>query len=537
MQDVFFSMENHKEGAWFRFYTDETDKFSSTFLTIDFDLSLTVLEEPIIVSNNMHETSVALINEFTERNRLTPKYIGSFLDHWNSYKKENNKFHGISPLETGTLPIDVDHLLQKIKNESETTNFQSIEQIDLPIGKINSESTVFNKKSKQEQAKPDTLPVFTEKQMNYARRVNMYDYMLARGEEFIKVSSKFVSHAYHDSLCANVNTGVVTWYSQNINSFNNGIEFSMSFFNEPFEEATQNILDFYSDQQSIRKEKQQIRQQIPATPFSLSKLTEGGNYAKDFLDEKGMNYLLSRYISKETIQHFQERRLITSDNRSNILFSMSGLTKGELGTVVGADVQGTYPKPVKDRIRFDKVSGEMKLDRKYFKGIALNTQQDHGFLYGTNVQFNQPFHLFVVEGPIESLSYYELFKNQLPDNSWILSTSGLKAETIVKTNEQLKTLLKTENSTIVLAVNNDDPGKNFVRKFYDIYQENPALKETSKLKLQLPTIEDGDFNEVLELKKTGQLASRVIKENEYAQAKKFIQKRTKEANELVGVYQ
>lgn len=364
------------------------------------------------------------------------------------------------------------------------------------------------------------IPVFSKKQIAVARRTNMYEYLQERGETFEKVSSKFMQHTLHDSLRANVKTGVVNWYSQGINSYNNAINFVMTFYQEPYEKVVTELLAYQFSQQRTTTTKQERRFSEPiqkTTLFKLEKLSKAGNYDTDVFDEQGINYLQSRHLSEETIQEFIDKKLISSDNRHNILFKFSEIAKGQLGVPVGADIQGTYEIPLAKRIK-TTANGTMELKRKYFKGIAENSHANRGFLFGKNVDFQSPMTLFVTEAPIESLSLYELEKNNLPANTWFLSLSGLKEATLWQTYHDLSEVLGTTEGEIVLAVNNDSPGHDFVRQVHQTYRQSETLKETTNLSLQLPSIEQGDWNECLEKQKTGKLVSRQVKQEEQKKA-------------------
>ncbi|WP_242384645.1 DUF3991 domain-containing protein [Enterococcus faecalis] len=368
-----------------------------------------------------------------------------------------------------------------------------------------------------------TIPVFSQKQLAIARRTNMLAYMQERGETFEKISSKFLEHTLHDSMRANAKTGVVNWYSQGISSYDNAIDFVMTYYQEPYEQVVCQLLDFqFNQQKRYTLTKTANKQQEPRQEaFRLDKLSITGNYDTGVLDEKGWDYLRSRYLSDETIQEFVDKQMISSDNRHNILFKFSDIGKGKMGTVVGADVQGTYARPLAKRIKKTK-ENDLNLERKYFKGIALNSHGQRGFLFAKNVDFKEPITLYVTESPIESLSLYELDKEYLPKNSFFLSLSGLKEETLWRTCRDLSNTMNCSIGRIVLAVNNDEAGKELVSNVHGTYSKNAEMKENTTLTLYLPTaIEKGDYNEVLEMQKTGRLASRELKEKEQQQAQQL----------------
>lgn len=125
-----------------------------------------------------------------------------------------------------------------------------------------------------------TIPVFSQKQLAIARRTNMLAYMQERGETFEKVSSKFLEHTLHDSMRANAKTGVVNWYSQGINSYDNAIDFVMTYYQEPYEQVVRQLLDFqFNQQKRYTTTKTANKQQEPRQEaFRLDKLSITGNY-------------------------------------------------------------------------------------------------------------------------------------------------------------------------------------------------------------------------------------------------------------------
>ncbi|MBV6372618.1 hypothetical protein IGJ74_000790 [Enterococcus sp. AZ009] len=371
------------------------------------------------------------------------------------------------------------------------------------------------------------LKVFTEKQLNYARKTNMLAYMLERGEPFEQVSSKFVEHKDHDSLRANIKTGVVNWYSQNITSWNNAIELSMAFYNEPFETTVEDLLQFQSTRRVMNQSinKSSARQNVLESkiePFNPQHISTMGNYDTSELGQKGRSYLKSRYLSDETIDYLEKLNLVSTDNKNNLLFKHIDIGVGKTGNIVGCDIQGTYARSLEKRTSLND-KGKLKLARKYFKGIGENSMNKRGFLFGVNVAYNVPLTLFITEGPIESASLFELQKESLPVNSWFLSLSGLKEDTFWETKGLLQELTKAPKVESILAVNNDEKGQEFVQDVHETYKDEREYQSAHTLKLLLPELENGDWNEMLELKKTGLLNSRAEKLKEKREAEKLVQ--------------
>ncbi|WP_368739640.1 toprim domain-containing protein [Enterococcus casseliflavus] len=237
-----------------------------------------------------------------------------------------------------------------------------------------------------------------------------------------------------------------------------------------------------------------------------------------------------RFLNEETIDEFAAKKLISSDDYGNLVYRISDVGVGITGHYVGAEIQGTIPRKLSDRIR-ENHKGEMQLERKYFKGTALNSKTNRGFLFGSVTSFKDPLKLIVTEAPLEALSFYELHKDKLLGNHWHLSLNGLKEQTLWHTAKALKEMFFQEKLTIILALNNDEKGLEAIKRIHETYQQSPQHKERYKLSLMLPDLEQGDWNEVLEVKKTGSLASRSEKEQDQQKALALFEARQKSTKE------
>ncbi|OTN84055.1 hypothetical protein A5819_003605 [Enterococcus sp. 7E2_DIV0204] len=373
--------------------------------------------------------------------------------------------------------------------------------------------------------------VFTEKQLTFARRANMFEYMLYRGESFEQVSGKTWQHEQHDSLRANDQTGVVTWFSQydekkqdKLSSFDNSIEFSMRFFQEPYEQSVQQLLHFQSG-----KSKEYTYERSPKKrekePFSIDNWVFGDTGK---LSQASRDYLRSRFISDDMIDWFEKNNYFSSDSKNNILVKWYEFVPDGHQTPVGADVMGIYRKPVEKRINKKDLSDE-KLDRATFKGVSNGSKTSGGFFFASYTTFKESPKLFVYEAPLEALSYVELFKEQIPSDTFFHSMAGLKWESVEERIREIQQAYPEDKKvTVIMCVNNDENAKEFLKKVKEMHDSDPENKQTYDLKVHLPKIENGDFNEQLELKQTGKLASRELKKKEYEQAKAI---RTRLVNE------
>lgn len=376
--------------------------------------------------------------------------------------------------------------------------------------------------------------VFTEKQLAYARSTRVYGYMIEKGEQFDSVGKYWVNQA-HPSFKIKKANGVAKWHSQDISSYNNAIELMSAFFDLSYEDTVQELLDYQSstcaNSYTLFPKEKLNQMETPNVPFDKNKLSEKlGNFDKDRLDEKGRRFLKMRFLNEETIDEFAAKKLISSDDYGNLVYRISDVGVGITGHYVGAEIQGTIPRKLSDRIR-ENHKGEMQLERKYFKGTALNSKTNRGFLFGSVTSFKDPLKLIVTEAPLEALSFYELHKDKLLGNHWHLSLNGLKEQTLWHTAKALKEMFFQEKLTIILALNNDEKGLEAIKRIHETYQQSPQHKERYKLSLMLPDLEQGDWNEVLEVKKTGSLASRSEKEQDQQKALALFEARQKSTKE------
>lgn len=370
---------------------------------------------------------------------------------------------------------------------------------------------------------------FTERQLSKARKTNVYAYLLAQGEKFDNVG-RSVRHAEHDSLMVNPNTGVANWYSQDITSFDNAIGFIMKFYPQSnYEETVQSLLDFVPGKEFIKHSNQMKSKAFERGAFNSKQImpdtkTGLGCYDSGQLSEKCYSYLRDkRHISEELIDLLKSNSLISTDNRGNLLFNWYDPYSKEKNKVVGADLIGMIKRPIEKRIHKD-LSNE-KLERPYFKGIGMNSKRDWGFRFSAYYKADVPPTLYVSESPIESISYYELNKENLRgENSTFLSLagSGTKAEAIYKSVELIKEQYpKADKVKVVMCMNYDDAGLKAIRGVKNDVEERGL---PIHLFMELPLEKGMDFNEQLELKKTGNLNSRKEKEADKNEAKKIREK-------------
>ena len=330
--------------------------------------------------------------------------------------------------------------------------------------------------------------VFTERQLRYARGTNMFEYLLFRGEEFEKISD-------------------------------NSIEFAMRLFHEPYEQIVQELLDFRSQHQLNKTYEKPKKEKAP--PFSLKNWR---NKDLEYLTEIGKEYLTSRFINSKVISFLAEQQFISSDSQNNILFKWFEFKPQGGKSPVGADITGTYRVPVKKRINYHDLS-KKKLKRATFKGIATGSKHTGGFFLSAGLDFQTEQHLFVFEAPLEALSYIELYQGKFPRNCFFHAMSGMKWQSVEERIKEIKAVYPEGSQlTVVLCVNNDHEAINFVDRMFERQEKIPENQRQFLLKKHLPKHSDGDWNEVLEYKRTGRLASRELKEKEQVEAQEIRKK-------------
>lgn len=219
-----------------------------------------------------------------------------------------------------------------------------------------------------------------------------------------------------------------------------------------------------------------------------------------------IDYLVNeRKLSKETVDFFLEKGLIaqatykdkeTGETEPAVVFKHIGFD----GKIKGIALQGMWENHALHGKR-----GYLK--RTWGDGYyGLTVQIGNPPTEATATKEN-PLTLIVFEAPIDLMSYYELNKETI-GNAVLLCMNGLRKETVskyianfldsaVSEEEKINVLTKLQQSRlttdklkIILAVDNDQAGKNFVKGFghgFGLVEEKyPPL---------LPGMEKSDWND------------------------------------------
>ncbi len=277
-----------------------------------------------------------------------------------------------------------------------------------------------------------------------ARQTNLGEYLIYRGEPIIKNGTRY-RHLKHNSLVFTKNS----FYWNSKNEKGNSIDFLMTFYGMDFLSAVNELLTYLN-----------ISPQVIDVPpkkvdFQFSKL------CLDVSNKNVIEYLANiRMIERKLIIDLVQNGYICQESgTNNILFTMYD----EQHTIVGAEVHGSTS------------------DRR-FKGIYKNSKYGYGF----NIVYDKPENIYFFESAIDLISFIEiaLRNHKSLSQKCFVSMGGLKDNVIKK-------MTSIYCSRIVLCVDSDIAGKNFVKNIKKIY---PKARE-----IYPPMYKD--WNEYLQNKK------------------------------------
>lgn len=369
---------------------------------------------------------------------------------------------------------------------------------------------------------------YSEGILALANHTNEYEYLTTQGIEWQRFSHKEMANAEHDSMKANIRTGVVTWYSKDLSSFDNAISFTQAIFPERSrDEVINSLVDFNRDKDLSKGDSKPREQDVKVEKFDPNHMAEfkSGTVlsATKELNEKGFEYLTQkRFLSDDTVNLFKKTGTLVSDNLGNTVFLWQRDHK-----TIGADIISPKKSKLESRIKI-RPDGGFNLLRPHMKLVGLNSASDGGYSFtafsdSKSLYDKQPIRMYVTEAPIEAMSLFEL--NQRAgnvENAYYLSMSGLKQQAIYSELSHIQGMYTDNPIDVVMATNADKPGQDFIRR---------AVKEFPKTegvnwKLLQPRFKGSDWNEMLEYQKTGKLESRIEKQKDFSRAAKLVQTMT-----------
>lgn len=187
------------------------------------------------------------------------------------------------------------------------------------------------------------------------------------------------------------------------------------------------------------------------------------NYSKDMV--RTYAYLIkTRKIDINIINILVKKGLIKQDVNNNIVF----LHKNKENKTVGADLNGTSTY-------------------KRFKGVVKNSSSEYGFSFIIGKTIEKAY---VFEAPIDLISYYELYKENL-NNCLLLSLGGCEKTRIIQTYLSFYPSIKT----LRLCFDNDIAGTNGITDIKNKYSSYKLNILDCREVLKANNLKD--FNELL----------------------------------------
>lgn len=268
-------------------------------------------------------------------------------------------------------------------------------------------------------------------EIDKANQVDLVAYAESKGESFVN-QGQYHRHNKHDSLLITGNKWF--WNSQQVGGYG-AISFAKEFYDMSFPEAVQDI-----NSMNIEKKNEITKSEYRKENFKYPKEYESkstDNIKKYLVDE--------RMLSPKVVDWLIEKDLIAEDRLKNVVFKWR--ENGGKGDIVGSDRQGTIPMD----------------NGKYFKQVVANSDEKSGF----QIDIGKPKQLIVCESPIDMLSYWQLKIKELKDVR-LLSMSGLKDMTFLHSVTSLQRQ-GFDVEKVIMAVDNDEAGRNFIKKANDSY--------------------------------------------------------------------
>lgn len=348
---------------------------------------------------------------------------------------------------------------------------------------------------------------------NEAKNTDILSVAKSLGMELDKISSHYYSWKLHDSLIIDTDKNIYHWFSRGLRG-KDTIDLVERINNVSFKEALQHILGL--DAQVLS-----LKQKEPQKPF-VYRVPEAKSfdYARKYLkNERGLSdETIDFFLSKGVIAQGIYKDYKTGETEPVVVFKNVDLT----GRIVGGALQGIWYNKQKY-----KKKGRLKKTLRgseHYSGFQIDVGEKKNFAHSTK---EAPFKLYVFEGPLDMMAYYDLHKERL-NNARLVALHGLNKGTISKSIvdalcsdiESYKKLEEnvipahqwlrdadekgfTDKLKIIIATDNDKAGKEFFLKL--------GLKHT-KVVPHMPPLRPGatkaDWNDHLKLKKQEQLVKK-----------------------------
>ncbi|GAA0463075.1 toprim domain-containing protein [Alkalibacillus silvisoli] len=292
-------------------------------------------------------------------------------------------------------------------------------------------------------------------QVERAKRVDLLDYLEAKGETFEK-EGRYYRHTEHDSLI--IRDQMYAWNSRGEKGAG-VINFAQMYYGMSFPEAVEDIANG-----SFKEKERPPSAKIPSEPYRYPSHYEVS-------DTTRMHQYLTqdRKIHPKVVNWLERRDYVAQDKRGNVVYKWK-----QQGEVVGADRQGTQP---------------MARTGDWFKGIDKNSSGNAGFSF----DIGKPGTLYVFESAVDALSYWSEKKEDI-QNARMLSMSGLKRHTVSAEMNRMNREGYPPKQ-VVIAVDNDPSGRDFAYGLKDVLQNYVNQDGERVGNVDLP--KEKDWNEQL----------------------------------------
>ncbi|RRD40349.1 DUF3991 domain-containing protein [Leptotrichia sp. OH3620_COT-345] len=265
--------------------------------------------------------------------------------------------------------------------------------------------------------------------------INLKDLLEYMGESLIPHGRRRYKLKDHDSLI--LSGSLFVWNSKNIKG--NYYDLLKNLYGIEGRKIFEKVEEFLED---IKNEKYKPSE---SNVYSSKTSVKGFSIKKDNLN-KVINYLSEkRGINKKIVEALYKKEIIFLDERDNVNFTIRDIGN----KIQGYDLVGT---------------GESKFKR--------NTSSHYGFNITNNKEIKN---LYIFEAAIDLLSYLQLNKGNVEENSRFLSISGVR-------NDIFKSYLSEDIESIYICTDNDEAGDNFYKVIKEEYSNLNIYREKSKNK-------------------------------------------------------
>lgn len=299
--------------------------------------------------------------------------------------------------------------------------------------------------------------------MNENEKVDFYnvpivDYLLSIGEPIVKQSRNYYQHKEHDSLKINKKKNYFVWNSRlgEENSTGGVIQYLQIMHSLTLHEALKKVeYDLTGRNSDIKLTGKTVNIKPYKEPKNSYPKHFNYRVREDEVPIEALKYLVSeRKIPNKIVKHFFSLDLISQNQNQEVVFKWY---KGN--EIVGFNKQGTIKLTEKQKEKYN-------YKRDYFKYVAPTTEKHT--MWGFNYLVGEAKHLFFFEDPIDLLSYYSIYEDELLGKSdfWLIAINGVAIQKVLNFLNYGVEHLNLENNLTTLNVcfDNDKAGTEGLNK-------------------------------------------------------------------------